>query len=271
MNNAYRSWEEAILWLRAQEDMHDLVKNCFYDDPLCESAERYHNSSEWKETRRILSSIKKGEALDIGAGRGISSYALAKDGWKVTSLEPDGSDIVGAGAIKKLASESGLVIRVVEEWGETLPFDDNSFDLVYARQALHHAKDLYKLCREIRRVLRHDGRFIAVREHVISREKDLAVFLRNHPLHRLYGGENAFTLDVYKNAIKGSSLKIKKILGPHESDINLFPSSREGLRESISQRLRFRVPGFLLTFLIPILNAMDNTPGRLYSFVGYRL
>ena len=51
------------------------------------------------------------------------------------------------------------------------------------------------------RVLRPDGIFIAAREHVISREADLGRFLDQHPLHHLYGGENAFLLERYIGAL----------------------------------------------------------------------
>ena len=82
-----------------------------------------------------------------------SSYALAKDGWRVTALEPDKSEVVGAGAIQYLGRATGTNIQVVTNWGEELPFASSEFDLVYCRAVLHHARDLQKLCREAARVL----------------------------------------------------------------------------------------------------------------------
>ena len=49
--------------------------------------------------------LQRGQALDVGAGRGIASYALAREGFTVTVLEPDDSHLVGAGAIRSLAEE----------------------------------------------------------------------------------------------------------------------------------------------------------------------
>ena len=60
-----------------------ICKACYFDDPLSDAAERFSKSLEWRELRKIVS-VVKGEALDLGAGRGIASYALAKDGWKVS-------------------------------------------------------------------------------------------------------------------------------------------------------------------------------------------
>ena len=174
MNDNYVSWDAAVEWMRNQPECAELVKACFYDDPLRNAAERYYASTEWQAVR-ALTSAKRGRALDLGAGRGISSYALARDGWQVCALEPDPSNVVGAGAIRALARDAKLDIQVEQNWGESLPYTDETFDLVYGRQVLHHASDLRQLCREAARVLKPGGIFIATREHVISRHADLPI------------------------------------------------------------------------------------------------
>ena len=194
------TWEQTVQWIRRQPDQADFVRLCYLDDPLIEAATRFTQSQEWKAVRQFLSR-SSGYALDLGAGHGISSYALARDGWQVVALEPDPSRIVGAGAIHILASEPGLKISVVQSWGEAIALRENTFDLVYARQVLHHSKTLTQFCQEVARVLRPRGRFIAVREHVISKPEDLDEFLSSHPLQKFHGGENAFMLDEYITAI----------------------------------------------------------------------
>lgn len=270
MNDKQMSWEEAVFWLRSQPEMQDLVKFCFYDDPLSESAERYYVSTEWKGIQEVLSFYVTGTALDIGAGRGISSYALAKDGWIVTALEPDKSNLVGAGAIRRLAEENNLNIKVIESFGEKLPFQDNSFDLIFARQVLHHANNLETFCKEVYRVLKPKGVFMAIREHVISKKSDLQIFLENHPLHRFYGGENAFTLREYKKAFFKSGIKIKRILATYDSDINLFPTTKDKLKEEFTHKLKFNLGDWEFRFILILLNKINRQPGRLYSFVGYK-
>ncbi len=266
MKDELMSWEEAVSWLKRQPDQAELVRACFFDDPLLAAAQRYAASSEWAAVRNLLPS-QPGKALDVGAGRGISSFALARDGWDTVSLEPDGSSEVGAGAIRRLAAEAGLRIEVVEQWGERLPFPDKTFDLVHCRQVLHHARNLLSLCREIGRVLKPGGIFIATREHVISRHEDLDAFLAAHPLHKLYGGETAYMLQEYEGAIRGAGIRLMSVLNPWQSDINLFPETIAGLRRRIAARF-FLPPGLIPNILLKWRGALDATPGRLFTFVG---
>lgn len=269
MSGESMTWEQAVLWLRGQPDQHELVRACFYDDPLLDAARRYYACAEWQAVRALLPPVS-GRALDVGAGRGISSYALAREGWRVTALEPDPSALVGAEAIRSLAREAALDMEVVQEWGERLPFADASFDLVCCRQSLHHARDLPQLCAEIGRVLRDGGMFIATREHVISRPEDLPKFLASHPLHHLYGGENAYMLDQYRSAIESAGIRLDRALNPLDSEINLYPETLAGVKRRIAARLAFPFPDAIPDFALGILGGFLKMPGRLYSFTGTR-
>lgn len=261
------SWEASVRWLKTQPDQSELVRACFYDDPLSCAADRYYHCPEWVAVRTLLGPLR-GEALDVGSGRGISAYALARDGWSTTALEPDPSLEVGSGAIRQLAAETGVEIKVVETWGEELPFESNSFDLVHCRQVLHHARDLRLLCREAGRVLKPNGTFIATREHVLSRREDLPAFLDGHPLHRLYGGENAYLLEEYTSAITSAGIRLIRVLNPLSSDINLFPGTKTDARIRIGRKMLLPFPSLLPDWLLSWAGRFLKTPGRPYSFVG---
>ena len=275
----FSSWEDAVSWLIVQPDQQELVSACYFDRPALAAAQRYHLSDEWEAVRGLLPT-QAGTVLDVGAGMGIASYALAADGWQVTSLEPDPSNLVGAGAIRQLAHDTGLDITVVEKWGESLPFDDSSFDIIHARQVLHHAHDLGQFCAELHRVLKPGGRLIATREHVISNPGQLPQFLAKHPLHDLYGGENAFQRAVYEACLKTAGFSILSVLGPWDSIINFTPFNRYKLRELFLARfghwlgvrwfarLAFSEVGFQLSRRI--LAVTDRRPGRLYTFVAVK-
>lgn len=264
------TWEAAVERLRRDPAQRALVEACYYDDPLAAAAGRYHGSAEWAAVRALIGIARPGaRALELGAGRGIASYALARDGWQVTAVEPDPSAIVGAGAIRALAAEARFAIAVETRWGEELPFPDASFDLVFARAVLHHARDLPAFCREAARVLAPGGRFLANREHVISKPEDLPVFLAAHPLHRLYGGEHAFLLSDYERALRAAGLAIERRLNPLASDINLAPQTREQLLAG--QPIWWRMlPAPLGLWLLTQAGTWLKAPGRLYSFMAHK-
>ena len=264
-----KSWEDSVQELKADPSKKELVRACFFDDPIEESLKRYYDSSEWKAIRAVIPRAA-GRAIDIGAGRGIVSYALAQDGWKVTALEPDSSKIVGAGAIREISSRFGLPIEVIEDWGERLPFHDNQFDLVICRQVLHHARDLSKFCAEASRIMKQGGLFLGIREHVIDGPESLRQFLAAHPLHQAYGGENAFRLDEYTSAIEGSGLRIISQLNPFQSDINLYPLTKEDVKRRWANKLRLPISGLIPDAVLSLRGRAVRNPGRLYSFVAVK-
>lgn len=271
------SWEAAVAWLMAQPDQQQLVRDCYFDMPLLPSAERYWQSEEWAAVKAFLPR-GKGRALDIGAGRGISSYALARDGWQVTALEPDPSELVGGGAISSIAQQAQLSIEVVQEFGEKLPFADGSFDLVFTRQVLHHARDLKQLCAEISRVLKPGGRLIAIRDHVLHRREDMQAFLDGHILHNLYAGENAYLFQEYVDAIEQAPLVIDRSFRSFQTALHYDTQAVAGIKTKLRQRFS-RVPilGAVaaaivtndLTFpsLLKLASYFDHRPGVAASFI----
>jgi len=274
------TWEEAVCVLRDDPSKADLVAWCYYDDPLIEAAGRFHASEEWREVKRLIGNKFPCRVLELGAGRGITSFAFARDGCDVTALEPDPSPIVGAGAIRDLANLGKLEIKVVEQWGESLPFDDASFDLVYGRAVFHHAQDLPQFCKEAFRVLKPGGQFLITREHVLSKPEDLRTFLEGHPLHSLYGGEAAYMLQDYLSALRKSGFNLKHVLGPHSSMINFYPATNERRTQVLLNAFSPRIPRRIASLLLTIhgvgrwaANRIDSTnqqAGRLYSFLASR-
>jgi SAM-dependent methyltransferase len=272
----FGTWESAVEWLLKKPEFEELVRACYYDRPALAAAQRYHASPEWGALRQVFPRTK-GKALDVGAGMGIASYALAMDGWVTSALEPDPSELVGAAAIESLAEQAGLRINVVREWGEKLPFDTGAFDLVHARQVLHHARDLEQFCMELSRVLVPDGMLVATREHVISSIDQLEAFQAKHPLHSLYGGENAFTAKQYRDALNRAGLRIVQEFGPLDSVINLAPLSQDDVCEMILARAskypfggsvaKLAVGPGLREGTLALLSRLDRRPGRLHTFV----
>ncbi len=273
------SWEQAVSWLRSQPNQVALTEACYYDDPIEKAAARFVASEEFQDVLKLASLKPNSNVLDFGAGRGIASFGFASLGHTVTALEPDPSNLVGRGAIRELCQQTGVQIHLSAASAESIDSADNQYDLAYCRAALHHASSLADLCREIYRVLKPGGMLLATREHVLSQESDLQTFLHRHALHHLYGGEMAYTLASYRNAIENAGLKLVKILGPRQSIINAFPSSSESIQQESRTYLRAKL-GFIgsLIYRLPTaskattywLDHRDNQPGRHYSFMAIK-
>jgi SAM-dependent methyltransferase len=270
------TWEEAVRWYRTQPGNDAEVRNNYFDLPVLQAAERYAAGEEFAEVLRLLGPGGGRRVFEPGAGNGIASFALAKNGWQVTALEPDPSCEVGAGAIRAMAEQAELPIEVVEDFGEKLPFAGGSFDAIFARQVLHHAADLDAMVKELARVLRPGCLCLATREHVADNEVQLVAFQNEHPLHKFYGGENAYPLARYLDSFAKAGLRIRQVWGPLESILNFFPGTETERQKTLRQvadhsYLRF---GRLLAWSenfqrrqLQSFTARDQTPGRIYSFL----
>ncbi|GAA2067288.1 class I SAM-dependent methyltransferase [Williamsia deligens] len=100
-----------------------------------------------------------GRALELGCGTGFFLLNLMQSGvassGSVTDLSP--------GMVKvalRNAENLGLDVdgRVAD--AETIPYDDNTFDLVVGHAVLHHIPDVEQALREVLRVLKPGGRFV---------------------------------------------------------------------------------------------------------------
>lgn len=274
------TWEGAVEWLRSQPDRQELVRDCYFDDPIVEAAERFRQSEEWQAVSALVKTSRPSRVLDLGAGRGISTYCFAANGCAVTAVEPNPSLLVGRRAIANLLQQSGQSAEIIAATGEYLPLRNGAFDMVYGRAVLHHAQDLERLCREASRVLRTGGVFLATREHVLSDPQDLGEFLARHPLHALYGGENAYVLERYLGAIRGAGLRIAKIMGPFDTPINYSPLTRRQMLDLLRRRLACIVGKRLASVLVArdrvarhgarVLSSICRIPGQHYSFLAYK-
>jgi SAM-dependent methyltransferase len=97
-----------------------------------------------------------GDGLEIGSGTGYFSLNLLQLG---TIRRLTATDI-SPGMLQRLkgtAGALGLEVETVATEAERLPFDDESFDIVFGHAVLHHIPDLERALGEFRRVLRPGG------------------------------------------------------------------------------------------------------------------
>jgi len=278
------TYEESVCWMRSQPEHSELVKLCYLDEDNLAAAKRFARSEEFTEIVKFLGlseSHQKLKILDLGCGNGIASYAFACLGHDVSAIDPDTSEDVGLGATTRLASTlTNGSIETFQAFAESLPFQNSTFDIVYARQALHHFSNLQEGLAECSRVLKPQGLLLATREHVVNDEEQLKDFLESHILHKLHGGENAYPLKDYILALEQSGFKVLKCLAPFDTAINHFPTSNAQVKDEMFQILERKlgkVAASVLTKFYPTesfyryrLSRSCNSPGRLYSFLGIK-
>jgi 2-polyprenyl-6-hydroxyphenyl methylase/3-demethylubiquinone-9 3-methyltransferase len=96
-------------------------------------------------------------ALEVGCGGGILCEEIRKIGFDTVGIDPAELSITTA---SDHAAESGLKIKYFKGVGESLPFPDSTFDVVFCCDVLEHVQDLPKVISEISRVLKPEGVFL---------------------------------------------------------------------------------------------------------------
>ena len=97
-----------------------------------------------------LSLPERPQVVDVGAGTGIASAAMARRGWHVTAVEP-GEPMLGA--LRARAVREGLEVTAVQGTAERTGLPEASADLATAAQAFHWF-DHVPAVREMARIVR---------------------------------------------------------------------------------------------------------------------
>jgi SAM-dependent methyltransferase len=97
-----------------------------------------------------------GDGLEIGSGTGYFSLNLMQLGVVERLTATD----ISPGMLERLSNTAGtlgLEVETVATEAEELPFEDESFDIVFGHAVLHHIPDLDRAFSEFMRVLRPGG------------------------------------------------------------------------------------------------------------------
>jgi SAM-dependent methyltransferase len=109
-----------------------------------------------KRTAFVVTHCPRGEGLDVGCGTGVLAERLAGAGYEMVGVDPS------AGMLEILEARTPLV-RPVHASGTSLPFDDDSFDLVVTVAVMHHIADpddVHQTLAEMVRVVKPGGRVV---------------------------------------------------------------------------------------------------------------
>lgn len=133
-----------------------------FEDSFKEADFYNKQTQDEKHLNDILATIgvKPGmKILDLGCGNGYLTFSIAKLNEKSCVIGLDiVTDTLKQNSLK--AQEMGIHnLEFISYYGIKFPFQDNFFDLVVTRYALHHFPKIEKSISEISRVLKCNGRF----------------------------------------------------------------------------------------------------------------
>ena len=120
---------------------------------------RYGEYAPWMADVMEFAGHAGEKVLEVGGGMGTDLAQFARHGALVTDLDLSSGHL-------QLAKENfelrGLKGEFVLHDAETLPFDDNTFDVVYSNGVIHHTPNTRTVVREMWRVLKPGGKAIVM-------------------------------------------------------------------------------------------------------------
>lgn len=162
----------------------------------------YHEKVLLPNVLRLLQNTKGMRVLEIGCGNGFFARAIAKEG-----AEVDASDI--SPELIANAKDHKEKVRCFVSSAEKLSFaKDGTYDVVLAVLSLQNMERLDAVSREVRRVIKPEGRFLCVLNHPTFRI----------PKHSSWG---------WDEELKTQFRRVDAYMTPHKVEIDMHPGKRE--------------------------------------------
>jgi ubiquinone/menaquinone biosynthesis C-methylase UbiE len=206
-------------------------------EPLDDAYDRWHelvhgnedhsqtNLSSWHETALSLSPSLEGlNVLEVGCGVGDFALYLKDLQAQVTAVDfsPQAIEIAKK---KSIAQEKSVDFRVAD--AQSLPFEDNSFDLLLSCECLEHVPDPQIALNEFKRVLKPQGKLILTTENYSNAMVLywISCWLRKKPFNSGAGVqpiEHFFLFWRVKRMFKSAGFQVQRMVGSHHVFL-LFP------------------------------------------------
>ena len=187
--------------------------------------------------------------LDLGCGAGHTSLACAPHVAAVVGIDVTPQMVAAASTLARERGEANVEFRVGDV--HTLPFDDESFDVITSRVSAHHYADAPKAVAEAFRVLKPGGVFL-VSDSVSPEEPALDTFLNCVELLRDASHVRDYSWSEWQWMFESAGF------GPHS--VELFPVHLDGA-EWVN---RSRTPATKVTVLRELFRGA--TPATRHAF-----
>jgi ubiquinone/menaquinone biosynthesis C-methylase UbiE len=154
---------------------------------------------------------RQGRLLDVAAGSGIAAATLQERGWEVSALDISEELVAQVG-------ERGIDARVHDLSAGPLPFEDQSFEAVFAGEIIEHLVDTSGFLDELRRVLSPGGVLVLTTPNLGSLENRLRLLLGRYPIWvevalSDQGHVRAYTLPTLRGHLTSRGFAVEAIVG----------------------------------------------------------
>jgi 2-polyprenyl-3-methyl-5-hydroxy-6-metoxy-1,4-benzoquinol methylase len=177
---------------------------------------------------------RRGRLLDVAAGSGIAAEALTDQGWEVAATD------ISDELVAQIRAR-GVDARVHDLASGPLPFEDASFEAVFAGEIIEHLVDTTAFLDDVRRVLTPGGIVVITTPNLASLENRLRLLLGRYPIWVEFalsdqGHVRAYTLPTLRAHLQARGFVIESVAGnwvpllPQRwiDDIRLPPLARTG-------------------------------------------
>lgn len=131
--------------------------------------------SRLKKCMKLIASLPPGRMLDIGCSTGDWAVHWQEANWKCSGLDIDQEHV-------KIAQGRGVDARYCDLNQSPLPFENDSFDLIFAGEVIEHLVDTDGFVRELHRCVRPGGAVIITTPNLVSFENRVRVLLGIYPI-----------------------------------------------------------------------------------------
>ena len=196
---------------------------------------KYTTKDYFKDTGKEIKLKKNynGNALEIGFGGLANLLMLRSKGFSCNGVEVSENAVKRAKSYIKKNNLKKIKISLWEK-NNRLPYRDNTFDLVVGLQCIYYNTDLRFVIKEVRRVLKKNGKFIFSffsKHHgymnyvdVVNKQKNLIRWSKKHPNQRIVGSE-LYNVKTKKNlSYLFKYFKSKKIFTFETDQLPIFQS-----------------------------------------------
>lgn len=117
----------------------------------------YQKQTRDLEWEYIKPEIKSGKFLDIGCGKGYTTFKAFRDlGCESYGVDPD-NNLVGVVFDKEIDYSK---ITITKGYAENCPFENEFFDTLFCSHVIEHVENIGAVLKEMKRIIKPDGKII---------------------------------------------------------------------------------------------------------------